>query len=125
MKKQWKFLLYTTTVLCMSVSCKTKDPSVCGNPTQELVYVATLKKAPADFGGGYFDIEKHGVAIVCPNCEEKLTQEKVQVSIIGLGTTKPYKYRIWGQVYECKSCPNQNPALKVQFVYIDKIESTN
>ena len=25
MKKQWKFLLYTTAVLCMSVSCK-KDP---------------------------------------------------------------------------------------------------
>ena len=125
MKHVMKPLLYAAVVLGMSVSCKKEDLGVCGVSTQELICIATLKKTPADFGGYYFDIEKCGIADVCPNCEEKLVQDKVKVTIIGSGTTKPYKYRIWGQVYECTSCPTFAPGPHVKFVYIDKIESTD
>ena len=126
MKKQWKFCFYVAAVLCVSGSCKTNDPSVCGLQGQELTCVATLKKTPADFDGVFFYFEKHGQLLPCPNCEEKLIQGKVGVSTFGPpGTTKPYKYRIWGQIYECTSCPIYAPGRGPRKVYVDKIETVN
>ena len=125
MKKQLKPLLYVAVVLGISVSCKKEDPGVCGVNTQELICIATLKKIPADFDGGSFHTEKYGIVDVCPNCQEKLVQEKIKVTVIGSGSLKPYKYRIWGQVYDCISCPTLTPGTHLRFVYIDKIESSN
>ena len=43
---------------------------------------------------------------------------------ITTGQPQPFKYRIWGKIYICKSCPT-NVIADVLYIKLDKVEMVN
>jgi hypothetical protein len=123
MKKNKKWLYIAGLFYCV-VGCKTYDPSVCDSTPSKIIFkcIANLKRNPADFGGAYFDIKNQGVAFICANCRDKIDQ--MNLAVTTLNNAKPYKYYVWGQIFECTNCPTLAPG-SVKFIYVDKIESSN
>ena len=124
LKQKLKPFIYTAAVLCVSISCKTNDPSACGPTSQKLTCIANIKNAKADYDGYAFDIENQGFVMVCENCQNKTYSMKLKPSFVSMGT-KPYKYRLWGQIYRCDNCPNIAGGINILYLYIDKIEYQN
>ena len=136
MKQQWKFLLYTTAVLCMSMSCK-KDPPLttiiddgfctdgrCCNDTYEFKLFKKIENVRADFdaiGTNYgFAIEGVGSTPICDLCVDKVKDLKVTFDSKNYLKT-PYKYRVWGRVFVCTSCTSLRPEGTL-FFYVEKVE---
>ncbi|MBB3840890.1 hypothetical protein FHS57_004911 [Runella defluvii] len=113
-----KLFLYATVAMLMSVSCKKKDPSACGPDNGHYRYVKTIKDARADlYQSAGFVIEGGDAPLICPFQEEKiLPYENTYVR----GKPQPFKYRIWGRIFNCDACPTftTGPA---PFIVIDKI----
>jgi hypothetical protein len=129
MKRLLKPLLYAAALLLMSVGCNKKDPcddgSCCGAYDQKLSYVTTLENARADVwgaGGTGLVIEN---AIVTSFCHQQqgLYEGKLETTYIDR-QPQPFKYRVWGKVYSCDSCPSAVIGT-LKYVYIDKIEKVN
>ncbi len=111
-------------VLCMSLSCKKDDPSVCGSISKNTC-IANLTNARVDFEGIFFDIENYGFVQPCITCEAKVENMKLTPSYVTIGT-KPYKYRLWGQIYRCDDCPIiSTSSPKPLSVYVEKVEKSN
>ncbi len=150
MKQKLKKWLYVFTLwgiegallLCMSVSCKKIDPcgigACCGGIDQQFSYVKTVENARADIHkSGKFLIEElinadrplegEWSAALCHQ-QEINESFKGQLIVTYYGDSKtshPYKYRVWGTVYNCDSCPTLTEYGKVYFIKLDKIEYQN
>ena len=129
MKRLLKPLLYAAAVLLMSVSCNKKDPcedgSCCGAPDQKLSYLTTVENARADVWGGMglvIENLKNEAPLFCPQ-QASLYEGKLETTYIDR-QPQPFKYRVWGKVYSCDSCPTANIGT-IKVVYIDKIEKVN
>jgi hypothetical protein len=121
MKKQWKPWLYVAAVLCMS--CEKKNPDACGPSEGKYRYVRTIKNARADLGqNAFFAIEGGDGALICPSQEEMFST--YENTYVNNQPQQPYKYRIWGRIFNCDACPTivagPSPA-----IVIDKIEKIN
>lgn len=127
MKQVLKPLLYAAAVLLMSVSCKKKDPcddgSCCGAPGQKLSYIQTVENARADVWGAGLVIENvEGSPSFC-HLQESLYDSKLETTYIDR-QPQPFKYRVWGRLYSCDSCPTAVVGT-LKYFYIDKIEKVN
>jgi hypothetical protein len=138
MKRRWKKLspfgrqpllvwgFYTAAVLCMSVSCKTKDPcpnsSCCGDSSRKLVYQQTIENAKADVLGGVGLVIENlkWSPLICPNQRDKWNSLKNTYS-----QPQQFKYRVSGKIYHCVDCPTNGIGVQVTFIYIDRIEMVN
>ncbi len=127
MKQKLKKWLYMAGLLCMSVSCKKEvefTSSDCGAPEQKMTYRTTIKNARADLGqDGYLVIEGvEGAPLICYQQDMQLLSNlKVTYR---LGQPQPYKYRVWGRIYNCDNCPTliKGDALEIK---VTKIEYQN
>ncbi len=125
-KQKLKPFIYTAAVLCMSISCK-KDECPCGEcgaPKQKMSYVTTLENARADVDwNGDFGIENIGSGISV--CFQQLEQYegKFQQTLFR-NKPIPYKYRVWGKIYNCDNCPTLIPGPSHE-LFIHKIEYQN
>ncbi len=127
MKKQWKPWLYVAAVLCMSVSCK-KEECICANcgaPDQKMTYRTTIQNARADVGFAGLIVEsiKDHELIVCYQ-QPPLNVKLQQTYDFNTGKPQPFKYRVWGKIYNCDSCPTAVIG-DVLHIRIDKIETVN
>ena len=145
MKKQWKFLLYTTAVLCMGVSCKKEvipddpllgstcnDGSCCGRDKTTYAYVQKIENMPADFdntgtSGAFVFGNKIGIgyhsALICDLSLSKTQNLKITYDS-KLWPNIPLKYRVWGIIYDDISNPRLVPG-PIYYILIDKIETIN
>ncbi|WP_428667137.1 hypothetical protein [Runella sp.] len=127
MKHLLKPLLYLLVLLSMNLSCNKKEPCddgiCCGPSPQNLVLIKSLDNSKADVGNSGLVIEGVGYARFC------ILQEK-QENLVNLkptyadGQPQPFKYRVWGKVFECVNCPTVIVG-KVLYVQIGKIEMVN
>jgi hypothetical protein len=110
---------YTAAVLLMSVSCGKKAPTSCGPEDQRYKYMKTIKNARADlYQNAGFIIEGGDGPLLCPFQLEKFaTYENTYVR----GKPQPFKYRIWGRIFDCGGCPTLT-ADPYPHIVIDKIE---
>ncbi len=120
-------------LLCMSVACKKTEPivdtcpkgSCCGPPVQTLIYRTTLDNDMADSWGFGLVIQRDNIKYVTTFCY--LQQDKFDGQLKATyidGQPQPFKYRVWGKIYNCDSCPTSSVG-DVLYVYIDKIEYQN
>ena len=129
MKRLVKPFLYATVVMLMSVSCERKDPcddgSCCGSPGQKLSYIKTVENARADVGFSGLIIENvEGEPLICYQ-QQSLYDGKLQQSYnFYTGNPQPFKYRVWGRLYSCDSCPSAVIGT-LKYFHIDKIEKVN
>jgi hypothetical protein len=114
MKRRWKSWLYIAGVLCMSVSCKKEAPNLdcddgtcCGTTKDRYKFIVQLENVPADFaatGGGGFDFAPNTNAPMrsIPLCSiNSYDISKLKhTSTLGTNLPSPYKYRVWGKVYQ-------------------------
>lgn len=124
MKKQFKPWLYAAAVLLMSGSCEKKDPSACGPSVGKYRYMKTIKNVGADLHlSSAFVIEAggSGTLFICPS---QLEQFSTYENTYTLNKPQPFKYRIWGRVFNCDACPTIKIGL-VPHIVIDKIEKVN
>ena len=140
-KQKLKPFIYTAAVLCMSISCKKDEPpptmaARCGLPNEKFTYKMTFENARADFGlAGEFIIEglrsevrdkAQAAAFLC------LLEDELSTSIDKLEITydfrvmklQPYKYKVWGDIYNCDSCPTLVQG-NVYYIVLKKIEYSN
>ncbi|TAG24273.1 MAG: hypothetical protein EAZ32_18775 [Cytophagia bacterium] len=125
MKKQWKPWLYIAAVLCMSVSCKKEECicADCGAPDQKMTYRKTIQNARADVWGSGLLIENvAGAPFFCYQ-QQLLYEGKLQNTYVD-GQPQPFKYRVWGDIYNCDSCPTAVIG-DVLHIRIDRIEMAN
>ena len=110
---------YAAAVLLMSVSCGKKDPTSCGPENGHYKYIKTLKNARADlYQNAGFVIEGGDAPLLCPFQEEKFaTYENTYVR----GKPQPFKYRIWGRIFNCDACTTFGVGSS-PYIVIDKIE---
>jgi hypothetical protein len=119
MKHLSKPLIYITTLLIMSVSCGKKDPTSCGPESDRYKYMKTVKNARADlYQSAGFVIEGGDAPLLCPfQIEKFVTYENTYVR----GKPQPFKYRIWGRIFNCDACTTYGVGSSPHIV-IDKIE---
>ena len=126
-KRLLKPLLYAATVLLMSESCKKKDPcdagSCCGASDQKLSYIQTVENARADVGFGGLIIENITDEALFCHQQQGLYDGKLEITYIDR-QPQPFKYRVWGKLYSCDSCPTASIGT-IKVFYIDKIEKVN
>ena len=116
MKRLIKPFLYATVVMLMSVSCKKEEPNLdcndgtcCGSvQAGRFKFIQQVENAPADFwttGGGGFHFSSNVLATrfasmgICDISAEKVKDLK-HTSTLGTGVTPPFKYRVWGKIYQ-------------------------
>ena len=138
-KQKLKPFIYAAAVLCMSLSCKKEDPcgpaSCCGAPDQKMRFIKNLENARADIGiAGDFIVE---------GLKDEYTKQPSSAGLCYLqeqsgtfaGQLKPthdskpntpqtYKYRVWGTIYNCDSCPTFSIS-NVYYFKLTKIEYQN
>jgi hypothetical protein len=133
-----KALAYTTLLLCIGSSCQKDlcDNYCCGHPNQQLSYVKTVENARADIGlAGEFIIEglinpafkSLETASLCYQQEQQnmfANQLKTSYNYT-VDTIRPYKYRVWGTIYNCDNCPVLAAGMLVYYIKVDKIEYQN
>ena len=131
MKKQLKPWLYLAVVLGTTITCKTQDPcpdgSCCGASTQKLSYFTTVENARADVGfvGLILEDFKNTEFDICLQ-QRDLYENKLQTSYdFRTGQLQPFKYRVWGKIYNCDNCPVLTVNGVLQYIYIEKIEKIN
>ena len=128
MKQVLKPLLYVAVVLCMSVSCKTQYPcpdgSCCGASTQKLSYFTTVENARADTWGGGLVVENIKDAPSFCLKQRDLYESELETTYID-GKPQPFKYRVWGKIYNCDNCPVLTVNGVLQYIYVEKIEKIN
>ena len=132
MKKQWKPWLYIAAALCMSVSCRKEVPdpcndgSCCGAYDQKLEYQMSFENARADVGFGGLIIENvKGESLICFQ-QEGIYENQLQQSYdFRTGQPQPFKYRVWGKIFNCNNCPTNRSGAIFTYVQIDKIETVN
>lgn len=117
MKTSTKQLLYI--LLLLSISCKKKDPSSCGQEEENFKYLKTIKNVRADLDrSDGFVIGPLETLFICPYQLEQFTMyENTYI----LNKPQPFKYRIWGRVFECRACPTTAIGY-LNFIVIDKIK---
>jgi hypothetical protein len=135
-----KALAYTTLLLCIGSSCQKElcDNYCCGAGTQELSYVKTVENARADIGlAGDFIIEGlinpsrpfdgEWSASLCYQQERQgIFANQLKTSYnFRKDTVRPYKYRVWGTIYNCDNCPTNAIGIAVYYIKLDKIEYQN
>ncbi len=129
MKRLVKPFLYATVVMLMSVSCERKDPcddgSCCGPSPQKLVFIRSLDNVKADVQqpAGLL-IENFGYAGFCVLQSNLPYIQDLESTYID-GQPRLFKYRVWGTVFECVSCPVIAVGMHVYYVQIHKIEKVN
>jgi len=125
MKKQFKPWLYAAAVLLMSGSCEKKDPSACCGPSVgKYRYMKTIKNVGADLhlsNSFVIDTSGDGTLFICPSQREQFSTYE---NTYTLNQPQPFKYRIWGRVFNCDACPTIKIGL-VPHIVIDKIEKVN
>jgi hypothetical protein len=124
MKRQWKPWLYVAAVLCMSVSCKKDeldDGSSCGPPSQELTFLKTLQNARADVADAGLVLENDGFVNYCIKQERTYEPSQLETTYLDF-KPQPFKYRVWGKLYNCDNCPVYGVGMRVWYIRIDKIE---
>ena len=123
----------------MSISCKKDEPpptiaARCGLPNEKFTYKMTFENARADIDvSGVFVIEglrsevrdkAQDVAFLClledgpPFDQLKVTHD------FRKNTPQPYKCRVWGDIYNCDSCPTFLQG-NVYYIVLKKIEYSN
>jgi hypothetical protein len=122
MERKFKPWLYVAAVLLMSGSCGKKDPSSCGPDEGHYRYIKTIKNARADlYQSVGFVIEGEGAPLICLSQTEKFsTYENTYIP----NKPQPFKYRIWGRIFNCDACPTFSVGL-YPYIVIDKIEKIN
>jgi hypothetical protein len=108
----------------MNVSCNKKDPcddgSCCGASDQKMIYRFSIENARADVLGDALIIENvKGSPPICYQ-QRNFYEGKLKSTFID-GQPQPFKYRVWGKIYNCDNCPTivQGDVFMIQ---IDKIE---
>ena len=115
-------------VFALTISCKREDPckcADCGAPIDIMTYKFSIEntKADVDATGDALVIEGiKGAPIICYQQSDSY-YGKLKVTYLN-GQTQPYKYRVWGKIYNCDNC-EQFIAGPNYHIKIDKIEYQN
>jgi len=131
--------LYAAAVLLMSVSCKKEEPcddgSCCGVAPQKLSFVKTVENARADIGlaeefliEGLYDTYtkgESGATLCIQQARLGTYNDQLKTSYdFRTGQPQPYKYRVWGDIYNCDNCPTTFPS-NVYYLKLTRIEYQN
>ena len=138
-KQKLKPFIYTAAVLCMSISCKKEDPcgpaSCCGAPVQKMRLVKNLENIRADIGlAGDFLIEglkdeytegETAAGLCYLQAQERAFAGQLKTTHdFRTNLPQPYKYRVWGTIYNCDDCPTSVIG-NVYYIKLIKIEYQN
>ncbi len=134
MKQKLKKYLYVFSLwgikgaLLLCMSCKKEEPCQCldcGAPEQKMTFHKNIENADADSWGNGMVIVYQNVRYATSFCYQQLDtyQDKLKVTYIE-GKPQPFKYRVWGTVYNCDSCPTYIKG-SVLYFKITKIEYQN
>ncbi|AYQ34478.1 hypothetical protein [Runella sp. SP2] len=128
MKRLVKPFLYATVVMLVSVSCERKAPcddgTCCGPSPQKLAYVQSLVNAKADVGNDCLVIENIGTTWFCVLQQDGTLVQSLKQTYIN-GKPQPFKYRVWGKIFDCVNCPVSQVGVRVQYIQVEKIEQFN
>jgi hypothetical protein len=125
MKQKLKPWLYALVLILLHSRCEKKDPSACGQggPNGDTYrYIKTIKNVRADLSqNAFFVIEGGDAPNICPS---QYPQFATYENTYTFNQPQPYKYRIWGRIFNCDSCPTAVIG-SVPMIVIDKIEKIN
>ena len=134
MKKQLKHLLYIAVVLCVGASCKKEVPNLdcddgtcCGSARSgRYKFIQYVENAPADFSknGGFNFSSNAGTPMrdipICDVNSFDVSNLK-HTSTFGTNEPSPYKYRVWGKVYQSLDA-RSFADLPVYMINVEKVE---
>jgi hypothetical protein len=122
MKQKLKPWLYALVLLLLHSSCEKRASNACG-ALDTFKYIKTIRNAPADFYQGYFVVLENGESPrICPS-QDGILDAYADTYVLNQAK-QPLKYRVWGRLFNCDSCPTQNIGT-VPTIVIDKIEKIN
>ena len=64
-----------------------------------------------------------GESLIC--FQQRNTYQLQQSYDSQTGQPQPFKYRVWGKIFNCNNCPTNRVGAIVTMIQIDKIETVN
>ena len=126
-------------VFALTIGCKKEDPCglalCCGAPVQKMSFIKNLENVGADIGlASEFIIEGLNDEYTKGQSTARLCYLQEQAGTFAgqlrttydfrTNTPQPYKYRVWGAIYNCDDCPTTFPS-NVHYLKLTKIEYQN